>query len=115
MSGPKVKTFKTRVRKPHCQCYGEVTMQRLKADAERGVAYFYSKRPWLERPVPAYGQSKRLRRVQLDLDTAVRVAVAIGEPMRGALKGIAETNGLDYAAFMKAYHKAKRVAVRRDL
>ncbi len=90
---------------------GEVSNEQLKRDVERGVAYFWGAKPWREQPVPVVGRSSRMGKGRLDLVAAVRVALAIGEPMRGALKGIADSNGLDYAAFMKAYYKAKRTGV----
>lgn len=89
---------------------GEVSNMQLKRDCERGVEYFYSQRPWLQAPVPSFGPGRRVLRARLGLEEAVRVAVAIGQPMRGALKAIAVSNGLDYAEFMKAYYKAKRAA-----
>lgn len=89
---------------------GLVSNAQLKRDCERGIEYFYAHRPWLQAPVPAFGQSRRMLSARLGLDEAVRVAVAIGQPMRGALKGIADANGLDYAEFMKAYYKAKKAA-----
>jgi hypothetical protein len=109
MSGWHVRTFKTRRIRAKGR-NGEVSNMQLKRDCERGIEYFYSKRPWLQAPVPSFGPGRRVLRARLGLDEAVRVAVAIGQPMRGALKAIADTNGLDYAAFMKAYYKAKKAA-----
>lgn len=111
MSGWHLKTVKTRdsrARKNPCR---EVSNQQLIADAERGVAYFYAQRPWLCKPVPDYAHSSRNSKGTMTIAEAVRVAIKIGELQRGALKCIAEANGLDYAKFTKAYYKAKRTGV----
>jgi hypothetical protein len=87
---------------------GEVSHMQLKREVEREVEYFWNAKPWRERPVPAVGMSPRVLKARLGFDEAVRVAVLIDDPMRGALKRIADANGLDYRAFMKAVYKARR-------
>lgn len=51
MSGP-LRTFKTRGRRRRAGRlpYGHVCIEQLKADAERGIEYFWSKRPQALRP-----------------------------------------------------------------
>ncbi len=87
---------------------GEVSNDQLRRDVERGWAYFWGAKPWREQPVPVVGKSSRTAKGRLDMEAAVRVVLAIGEPMRGVLKNMAEANGLDYKAFTKAYYRAKR-------
>jgi hypothetical protein len=108
------KTFKTRNPRRGVD-NGEVSMAQLRAEVEAGCRHFYSK-PWRSAPLPsAIGQGALGRKYKLlGLDEAVRVAVAIGEPQRGALKRIADSNQLDYRLFMKAYYKARRENQRRE-